>query len=199
MGSSVLLTVGDVFALKDKRQEIIVAITSLNKELRLVEEKLKAAALFMAHDTDDSFYNDTSETLTRQKSNIENHYRVLVGGKPVPLKGDNDLSLVDAVIQVLKPAGKPLTNAEIKIQLNGTGYDASRLKESPYYYTVMKRLVDKGALEKLSNGSYMFKNDETSEDDLLRRNTSEASIPSDPTNRETLPSSSVKPWAGGGT
>ncbi|MGZ2259588.1 hypothetical protein [Roseobacter sp. A03A-229] len=68
---------------------------------------------------------------------------------------DDGPSLVDAIVMVLRTAGKPKGHKQIKAMLGGTGFDVRRLKSSPnYYYTAVKRLVDRDIVAKYPDGTY---------------------------------------------
>lgn len=84
--------------------------------------------------------------------------KLLIGdAKPAPVNvvmaavGNRlDESMTDAVLRVIKEAGKPLEHHQIKERL----YEVPRLRESiqknvNYYYTVIGRLIERKAIEKI--------------------------------------------------
>lgn len=87
-------------------------------------------------------------------------------GDPLTLRGDkrsdvlrrshfSDLSMPKAVIHLLKASETPLSAQEIRAGLLDRGCDISRLKSGGnYLYTITRRLVDAGQLERLEDGRY---------------------------------------------
>ncbi|MBT4710242.1 MAG: hypothetical protein HOB82_01785 [Alphaproteobacteria bacterium] len=63
--------------------------------------------------------------------------------------GQNTPSMPDAVLEALKREG-PMTNNEIRDRLKGQNFTTRSL--SAYYYTVIKRLIERGAADRWDDG-----------------------------------------------
>lgn len=189
MERTILLTLEQVREWQREMDDLMGQEAKLRERRAFIQKRLDAAAVFF----------DPAQFQSRKESS-----RSLIDDKRSgqPAAGSDSLTLIDAIERVVVEAGVPLTNAQIKRKLAGTGFDVSRLEDSPnYFYTATKRVVKRGSIRKLPNGSYVAsKSAEAPEGSSAPVEPSEASIerridhPAEP-----QPSGPVEPVAGGGT
>ncbi|MBN4046606.1 hypothetical protein JYU02_01250 [bacterium AH-315-P15] len=105
--------------------------TRIDDNIRALENKLAAAKVFMG---DLSVERLDSEFIPRESSASPPEDR-----EPLP----------DAIVRIIREAGKPLTKIEIRRALEEEPIHAARFKHSPnYFYTAMIRLEKRGAVRR---------------------------------------------------
>ena len=69
-------------------------------------------------------------------------------------QGESDVALSDAIPAVVKRFGRPMTPAMIRDRLKDVGY--TKEHAASYFYTAIRRSVDKKVLSKTKNGRYTY-------------------------------------------
>ncbi len=69
----------------------------------------------------------------------------------------HQMPLTEAIAALLEATGHEMSRDDIRSNLPSMGYSESKLAASPnYYYTALRRLVERGVISESSPGAYVF-------------------------------------------
>jgi len=144
---TVLLKLEDVQQWQSQLEDLQRERARIDQDIAQLREKIDAARIFMPKG-DKLVQTDQADS----------------GG----YSHEQDESLPDAIVRVLREIGHPATHKEIKKSLMKSDLQAKRLADNAaYYYTAMKRLRDRGVIAESNGRHYLAKekgpDDESSE------------------------------------
>jgi hypothetical protein len=129
-------SVADALEIKAERDKWLSDIAFLQKKVDEANRKLAAAELLLGR----SFLNDKRKD-----------------AGPADNDEASPESMAEAAYRIVKEVGGPLSNTQIRKELAKIDEFRERMDKNPnYFYTVMKRHVDRRRLRKTADGRYEF-------------------------------------------